>query len=313
MIDKFKEKYDLSFIEVLREKPEVDVYVFGGAIRDIELNRDWQEIDVRIVYNKPRLEREGEIEQLFKEFNLEGKVQVEHLNLTVYRFLPKGSSTDVPIDLSLVPTLNDNLPDFTINGIFYDLKKEKILDTYNGLKDLDKKLIKTVKEPSVQFQEEPHMIFRALKFACQLGFEIEEQTFKAIHTTKSYVQNTFNFIKDQKDGIFVELFLGNIFKGLKSNPIKYFGYLNETGLFEEFVAFYAKEADLYIQSSDNLVIKDLGTYEKNISYLLSEVINRLDTDASVKHFQTFAEKLAISTPKKYSDFVVNATEIIYID
>ncbi len=313
MLEKFKEKYNLSFLEKLTQEPDIDIYVFGGAIRDIYLDREWKEIDARIVYNKSRDEREYKIEELFKDFDLEGKTQIEHLNLTVYRFLPQGSITDAEIDLSLVPTLNDNVPDFTINAVFFDLKKEKILDTYNGLSDLDKKLIKTVKEPNTQFKEEPHIMFRALKFACQLNFDIEESTLAAIHKNKSHVQDTFNLINAQKEGIFVELFLGNIFKGLKSDPLKYFTYLNQTGLFEEFVAFYANQSGLSIQSTHELQIKDLGSYEENISYLLSEVIHRLNTEEKNKQFHLLAESLSVSTPKKYTDFVIDTSKISYID
>lgn len=313
MIKELKKKYNLSFLDKLKDEPGIEVFVFGGSIRDIKLNRSWKEIDLRIVYDKPRKERESKIEELLKEHNLEGKTRIDNLNLTVYRFLPKGSHTNEPIDLSLVPAFSDNIPDFTVNAIFYDLKKEKILDTYSGLEDLEKKIIRTVKKPDIQFKEEPHMIFRALKFACQLDFEIEEITFQEIKKNKSEVQNTFNFILNEKEGIFVELFLGNIFKGLQANPKKYFEYLNQTGLFEEFVNFYSKESELEVKEIDKVNIEDLGSYEKNISYLLSSIVNSLKTDDKDRHFNLLAEKLAISTPKIYSDFVVGSEDIKYLN
>ncbi len=313
MLEKFKEKYNLSFVEKLTQESDIGVYVFGGAIRDIKLGRDWNEVDLRIIYNRPLKEREEKIEELLSEYNLEGKTQIENLNLTVYRFLPLGSKTNSPIDLSLVPTIDDNLPDFTINAIFYDLRNNKEIDIYNGLDDLKRKIIRTIKKPEVQFKEEPHMIFRALKFACQLDFEIEEETLKAISENKEWVQNTFNFIKNEKEGILVELFLGNIFKGLKSNPVKYFGYLNKTGLFSEFVKFYSKESNLAKKDNFEIKVLDLGSFENNISHLLSSVINSLETEDYEKNFKSLSEILAISTPKIYSDFVVITENIKYIN
>jgi len=157
----FSEKYNLDFLEMLKSDLEISAFVFGGAIRDIYLNRNWSEIDLRIIFNKPRSIREQTIENLLKDYNLSGKSQIEPLNLTVYRFLPPNSNTSTPIDLSLVPTINDNPPDFTINSIFYDLINKNILDNYNGINDLENKIIKTVQEPNKQLKNEPHMIFRA--------------------------------------------------------------------------------------------------------------------------------------------------------
>lgn len=312
MINKFKKKYNLAFLDDLKKNPEIEIYVFGGAIRDIILGRPWKEIDLRIVYNRERDEREAEVERLLEAYNLEGKTRIDNQNLTVYRFLPAGSNTDVPIDLSLVPTIKDNLPDFTINSIFYDLKSEKIVDSYDGQKDLANKIIRTVKDPNIQFKDEPHMIFRALKFSCQLDFDIEPQTLAAIKENSSEVQNTFNFIKDNKEGIFVELFLGNIFKGLKDNPLRYFGYLNQTGLFNEFIQFYSSASSLSAMNDRIIEVKDLGSYEKNISYLFSEVIRAFEVDDRVLHFNRLIDLLAVSAPKKYSDFVIDTELLSYL-
>ncbi len=128
MLEEFKSKYELSFLNKLKDNSEINIFIFGGAIRDIKLGREWKEIDLRITYDRPRKEREDKIEDLLKEYNLKGKTQIENLNLTVYRFLPDGSWTNVPIDLSFVTTRNYNVPDFTINALIYDPKGEEILD-----------------------------------------------------------------------------------------------------------------------------------------------------------------------------------------
>lgn len=309
----FNDKYNLSFLDKLKSNPEIAVYVFGGAIRDIFLNRNWSEIDLRIIYNKPQQIREQTIEVLLKDFNLAGKSQIEALNLTVYRFLPTGSKTSAPIDLSLVPTINDNLPDFTINSIFYDLINKQILDKYNGINDLMNKTIKTVQNPNEQLKNEPHMIFRAIKFSCQLDFEIEEKTKSAMINNKKGVQKTLNFIKDTQQGVFVELFLGNIFKGLKDRPLKFFNHLNTTGLLQEFDYFLANEIKCKLKSTTRVMVeKDLGSYENNISYFLSEIVNNTDCENKKETFLTLIKLLALSTPKQYSDFIIDVDNLKFI-
>lgn len=304
-LEKFKEKYNLSFLEELLPHKEMGIYVFGGAIRDIILEREWKEIDLRVVYNKDWEEREAVIESSLRRYNLEGKSRIENLNLTVYRFLPPRSASDAPIDLSLVPTIKDNLPDFTINSIFYNLASQEMLDSYQGLVDLKNRVIRTVKDPDIQFKEEPHMIFRALKFACQLDFEIEHNTLQAMIKNQAEVQKTFQFIKNNQAGILTELFLGNIFKGLKDDPKKYFTYLNATGVFVQLVEFYRQESALSLLDEAKIEVLDKGSYEKNISYLLSSVINILSSEDRQLHFDRLSKLLAISTPKQYTDFVIN--------
>lgn len=311
-LEKFKEKYNLSFLDNLLLNKEVSVYVFGGAIRDIVLGRQWKEIDLRVIYDKDWQERELFIETALAGYNLEGKSRIENLNLTVYRFLPAGSSSDAPIDLSLVPTIKDNLPDFTINSIFYNLANQEIIDAYKGLADLEGRLIRTVKDPDIQFKEEPHMIFRALKFACQLDFEIEHKTLQAMIKNQGEVQTTFQFIKSNKEGILTELFLGNIFKGLKDDPKKYFTYLNETGVFAQFVEFYRQESGLSLAGEVKIEVLDRGSYEKNISHLLGSVINVFSPEDKQLHFNKLAKLLAISTSKQYTDFIINL-ELLAID
>jgi len=307
---KIAEKHDLSFLDKLNND-EIGVFAFGGLIRDIYLERDWDDVDLRIVYNKPREEREKITEEALEEYGLEGKTVIEDLNLTVYRFLPEKSPLRESIDLSLVPTINDNLPDFTINSLFFDLKTREIVDTYDGISDLKRGVIRTVKPANQHFVEEPHMMFRAIKFSCQIGFEIEADTLKAILANKGEVQNTFEFIKETKEGIFVELFLGNIFKGMRSNPLKYFEYLSKTGLYEEMLIFAEKNLDSKHRENSKIKPQDLGSYESNISYLFSSILNNLKIENKEEGLKTLLDIFAMSTVKKYSDFVIKVDEVKY--
>lgn len=310
IFSKIAGKYNLDFLNNLTKIEGLKIYAFGGMIRDFYLNREWKEVDMRIVFNKERRDREVLIEEALQEYGLQGKTQIENLNLTVYRFLPAGSQTSEPIDLSLVPTRQDNLPDFTINSIFFDLNDHQILDQYDGVGDLKNKIIRTVKPPFIQFQEEPHMMFRAIKFACQLGFTIEDETNRAIKELSNLAHKTFSFISESKKGIFVELFLANIFKGLKSDPEKYFEYLKELGLYDEMVIYTSTKLGLSIKEII-YPVKNQEGFEDNLSYLFSCIVDSLSETDKADQFTFITTDLAITTLKEYSDFIVDTSKIKY--
>ncbi len=70
--------------------------------------------------------------------------------------------------------------DFTVNGLFYDPLTEKIHDWVGGEKDLRAKIIRTIGAPEERFAEDHLRLLRAVRFAAQLDFEIEPQTFAAV-------------------------------------------------------------------------------------------------------------------------------------
>lgn len=70
--------------------------------------------------------------------------------------------------------------DFTMNGLFYDPVRRKVIDFADGRADLERRLIRTIGDPDIRFQEDPVRILRAIKFAARLGLTIEPQTLAAI-------------------------------------------------------------------------------------------------------------------------------------
>jgi poly(A) polymerase len=70
--------------------------------------------------------------------------------------------------------------DFTVNGMFFDPLQEKVLDFVHGRADLDSKTIRAIGDPASRFQEDRLRLFRAIRFAVQLGFTIETDTWKAL-------------------------------------------------------------------------------------------------------------------------------------
>ena len=70
--------------------------------------------------------------------------------------------------------------DFTVNGLFYDIKTFSVIDWVGGMKDIEKKVIRAIGNPEIRFQEDPVRMMRAVKFASRLGFKIESKTMAAM-------------------------------------------------------------------------------------------------------------------------------------
>lgn len=70
--------------------------------------------------------------------------------------------------------------DFTVNAMFFDVFEDKLIDYVGGIKDVKQKVLRAVGDPSLRFQEDYLRVLRAVRFASQLGFKIEEETFEAI-------------------------------------------------------------------------------------------------------------------------------------
>ncbi len=70
--------------------------------------------------------------------------------------------------------------DFTVNALFYDFQKDRVIDFVQGLKDLKGGIIRAVGEPRRRFQEDKLRLLRAVRFSAQLGFQIEPETYRAI-------------------------------------------------------------------------------------------------------------------------------------
>src|SRR5690606_18894266 len=70
--------------------------------------------------------------------------------------------------------------DFTINGLFYDVENERIVDFVDGISDLESRIIRTIGEPATRFREDPVRMIRAINFAARLGFHFETATWQAL-------------------------------------------------------------------------------------------------------------------------------------
>jgi putative nucleotidyltransferase with HDIG domain len=176
----------------------VEAFVIGGFVRDIFLKRESKDIDV-VTLGKGIELAELVHQQLpdsylsvFKNF---GTAQVKFHDLEIEFVGARKESYDRN---SRKPTVeNGSLKDdqdrrdFTINALAIGLTADnygKLLDPFNGILDLENKIIKTPLQPDVTYSDDPLRMLRAIRFASQLGFAIEEKSFEAISNNKTRIE-----------------------------------------------------------------------------------------------------------------------------
>ena len=173
----------------------VECYVVGGYVRDIFLERPSNDIDVVVVGSgiavaeqlKRMLGRKAHL-SVFKNF---GTAQVKfHQKGVEYEVEFVGARKESYSHDSRKPIVEDgtleddqNRRDFTINAMAICLNKERfgeLVDPFNGLADLEDGIIATPLEPDITFSDDPLRMMRCIRFATQLNFQIEDETFVAL-------------------------------------------------------------------------------------------------------------------------------------
>lgn len=168
------------------DKAGFEAYAVGGCVRDFILEREPYDWDIT-TNAKPE-----EIQKIFKKSVYEndfGTVAVNTespdpklkiIEITTYRVEEKYTDKRHPDSVKFTKKLEDDLArrDFTVNAIAYDGKK--FIDPFRGEEDIKNKIIRTVGNPDERFNEDALRLMRAVRFAVQLGFDIEKETIKAI-------------------------------------------------------------------------------------------------------------------------------------
>jgi tRNA nucleotidyltransferase/poly(A) polymerase len=180
------------------EQLNLDAYVVGGFVRDIILERASKDIDVVCVGSGIELAKAVAKElkiktgvTIFKNF---GTAMLVYKDWEVEFVGARKESYERSSRKPIVEngTLEDdqNRRDFTINAMAISLNKKsfgKLIDPFNGLDDLVKKILRTPLDPIITYSDDPLRMMRAFRFASQLGFEIEAKSFEAIKTEKQRI------------------------------------------------------------------------------------------------------------------------------
>lgn len=206
----------ITWIITTMKEAGFEAFLVGGCVRDMLLNKlpsDWdvttnaspdqiistfEETTMKVVYEN----NFGTVGIINKEEEKNSSTYA--VEITPYR--TEGAYTDNrrPDEIQFSERIEDDLSrrDFTINAMAYDPTTSTLVDEFGGQKDLQSHIITTVGNPHERFGEDALRIMRALRFAAQLGFSIEEQTMSAI---KEHAQSLENISKERIRDEFIKL------------------------------------------------------------------------------------------------------------
>lgn len=169
---------------------ERECYVVGGYVRDLLLGRPSKDIDFVTVGSGIEVARavarqiKGSHLSVFRNFGT-AQVKARGMELEFVGARRESYQRDSRKPIVEDGTLDDDLArrDFTINAMAACVNASRfgeVIDRYNGLEDLEAKLIRTPLDPDITFSDDPLRMMRAIRFATQLDFTIVEETFRAI-------------------------------------------------------------------------------------------------------------------------------------
>jgi poly(A) polymerase len=214
-----------------------EAYLVGGCVRDLFLGRRPKDFDIATSATPEAIRR------LFRNSRVIGR----RFKLAHVFFGPKIIETST-FRTAPQPNANDEDPlithdnewgsveddarrrDFTINGLFYDVETERIVDFVDGIDDLEARLIRTIGDPTTRFKEDPVRMIRAVKFAARLSFSFEPDTWAALLDVAP------DIVKCSRARLLEEIY--KLMRGGAAR--RSFELLLETGLFESVLGPYLK-------------------------------------------------------------------------
>lgn len=216
----FKEKFFLhkelskllKLVDTYKSDKNIEIYLVGGFVRDLIINRTSKDIDF-LTIGKPydlvsflSKKIKNSSYSIYKNFG------TASLKFKDYIFEFVGSRKESYSIDSRNPNIKmgsfkDDIKrrDFTINSLSISLNKNDfglVIDLFDGKKDLKNKIIKTCLEPETTFKDDPLRMLRAVRFATQLSFDIENITFQGIINNKERIKIlSYNRISDELNKI----------------------------------------------------------------------------------------------------------------
>ncbi len=208
-------------------------FVIGGFVRDLFLHRQSEDIDIVTLGSGIELAKKvagrlgaGTAVNVFKTFGT-AMVRWGHLEIEFVGARKESYHLDSRKPVVEDGTLEDDQKrrDFTINALALCLNSSRwgeLVDPFNGISDLNSKIIRTPLEPGITFSDDPLRMMRAVRFATQLGFTIQKATLEAISANKNRIQIVSRErIMDELNKMI-----------MTETPSKGFLLLDETGLLE---------------------------------------------------------------------------------
>ena len=212
-----EQKYILELIKKIGQSADdlnIPAYLVGGFVRDLLINRKNKDIDIVVVGDgiafADEISKTLDVFPVikFQEFGT-AMIPLENMDLEIVsarKEVYKDSTRNPQVSFT---DLNEDLKrrDFTINTMAISINKDnfgEFIDPFNGISDLKLNRIITPLDPKETFFEDPLRMLRAIRFASQLGYEIDEDTFLAI---KTYAQRIDIISKERVRDEFLKILM----------------------------------------------------------------------------------------------------------
>lgn len=277
------EREILNLISDITNELNLKTYLVGGFVRDRILARESKDIDIVCVGDGIKLAEHIAASlkpipriTIYKRF---GTAMIKHKDLEIEFVGARKESYSLDSRKPDVEegSLEDdqNRRDFTMNALAISLNKEdfgEIIDPFNGLVHLEQKLIKTPLEPGKTFSDDPLRMMRCIRFATQLDFKIDEETYNAL----SVYKNRIKIISVERISTELEKII------LSEKPSKGFKLLYDTGLlhiiFPEMAALQGVETKDGISHKDNFyhtleVLDNISKHTNNLWLRWSAILH----------------------------------------
>ncbi len=282
-----------------------EAFMVGGCVRDSILNLTPNDYDITTSATPQ------EIMNIFKDYKIidtgikHGTVSIILNNniyeITTYRIEGEYENNRRPKNVEFTSNIEEDLKrrDFTINAMAYN-EQFGIVDKFNGLEDLQKRIIKTVGNPDERFEEDGLRMIRAIRFSSKLGFSIDENTLKSIYKNAYIIKNiSIERINDEFTKTLVSDNPQNIILLYKTKILENLGiHCNLNG-------YYYKELEKDInilKSCDNNLLDRLIMLE----YLISnKILKYIDKHEKYKYYCENIKKVNIINNLRYSNKVIN--------
>ncbi|MEZ5741872.1 MAG: polynucleotide adenylyltransferase PcnB [Burkholderiaceae bacterium] len=178
------------------QKAGFKAYVVGGGVRDLLIDARPKDFDVATDATPQ------DVNKLFRRSRIIGRrFQIVHvifgretIEVSTFRALQTDAETDAHGRV-----LRDNVwgnqeedaarRDFTINALYYDPIAEEVLDYHDGVRDMQKRVMRMIGDPETRYREDPVRMLRVARFAAKLGFEIETKTARPMQSLAPLIKN----------------------------------------------------------------------------------------------------------------------------
>ncbi|KKR21689.1 MAG: Metal dependent phosphohydrolase [Candidatus Uhrbacteria bacterium GW2011_GWD2_41_121] len=293
----------------LQSYPQANIYLVGGTVRDILLGHLPKDIDL-VIQGVPA-------DKIERWLTAQGAVRFVGERFGTFKFVPHGCRNQEPMDIALPRTesvgpvhgsgrkdlmiqsdyqisiLEDlSRRDFTINAIAFDLGSQELHDPFDGLSDLEAQTIRAVGSPEERFYEDATRILRGLRFACQLRFGIEGETWEAISNNLDLLNNktisedgTYTFVIP-RDAIGKEFLLGFV-----AHPVHTLTLWDASGALKQFIPWLNALKSIVTENgitAFDQTKKLLHTLERP-SFLSHHQINQIHPNVLIAGLSAFAE------------------------